>query len=75
MPIYEYRCKICGEVSEFLVLRDNDPITCRKCGGDNLGKLMSAHSSLTTSPSSEAPLPGECCGAPNTCGRPGSCCS
>jgi len=40
MPIYEYRCKKCGEVSEFLVLRDNDPVTCKKCGGVNLGKLM-----------------------------------
>ncbi|MCX5827792.1 MAG: zinc ribbon domain-containing protein [Deltaproteobacteria bacterium] len=75
MPIYEYRCKTCGEESELLVLGNDDPITCKKCGGDNLEKLMSAHSSLITSPSSEAALPGGCCGTPNSCGRPGSCCS
>jgi putative FmdB family regulatory protein len=75
MPIYEYRCKTCGEESELLVLGDDDPITCKKCGGDKLEKLMSAHSSLTASPSREAPLPGGCCGTPNSCWRPGSCCS
>ena len=75
MPIYEYRCMACDEVSEFLVLRDDDPITCKKCGGNNLGKLISAHSSTTTSPGREAPLPGGCCGTPHICGKPGSCCS
>ncbi|HAJ27350.1 MAG TPA: FmdB family transcriptional regulator [Syntrophus sp. (in: bacteria)] len=75
MPIYEYRCETCGQVSELLVLGDGDPITCKKCGGDRLEKLMSAHSSLTTSLGREAPLPGGCCGTPHSCGRPGNCCS
>ncbi|MDO4559162.1 MAG: zinc ribbon domain-containing protein, partial [Planctomycetia bacterium] len=31
MPIYEYRCEECGEMSEELV-RGDETITCAKCG-------------------------------------------
>ena len=41
MPIYEYRCKKCGEHLEaFLKLSDKQPTRCRKCGG-RLEKLVS----------------------------------
>jgi putative FmdB family regulatory protein len=33
MPIYEYRCDLCGAVSEFLLrVGDDEPIRCKKCG-------------------------------------------
>lgn len=34
MPIYEYRCKKCGEHLEVLLkFSDKQPSRCRKCGG------------------------------------------
>lgn len=44
MPIYEYKCKGCGEVSEILVgVSDHgDPLKCQKCGSLNLERVMSA---------------------------------
>ncbi|MDY7095829.1 MAG: zinc ribbon domain-containing protein [Acidobacteriota bacterium] len=42
MPLYEYRCKGCGEVSEFLQRFDDAPKeTCPKCKGE-LERLLSA---------------------------------
>lgn len=42
MPLYEYRCKKCGESSEFLQRFDDPPKTeCPKCSGE-LEKLLSA---------------------------------
>ena len=42
MPLYEYRCKGCGEVSEFLQRFDDPPKeTCPKCKGQ-LERLLSA---------------------------------
>jgi putative FmdB family regulatory protein len=75
MPIYEYQCKTCNEVSEFLVLGEDDQLMCKRCKGKDLVKLMSAHSPPAVSYSHEATIAGGCCGTPNSCGRPGSCCS
>jgi len=76
MPIYEYRCEKCGEVSEILVLGKQEVITCQQCGSEDLVKLMSAHHVLGSSPSFPMPEPsGGCCESPNSCGAPGSCCS
>ena len=42
MPIYEYRCKKCGDQQEvFLRMADKQPTKCRKCGG-RLEKLVSS---------------------------------
>lgn len=43
MPLYEYKCKQCGEVKTALVKMDqsNAPTKCDKDGGD-LEKIMSA---------------------------------
>jgi len=42
MPIYEYRCMVCGYTFEELILRSSDPSPsrCPKCG-ENLMKLIS----------------------------------
>lgn len=40
MPIYEYRCKDCGEKFERLIMGE-EKITCPKCGSENIIKLLS----------------------------------
>ncbi|MBC7660973.1 MAG: zinc ribbon domain-containing protein [Chitinophagaceae bacterium] len=43
MPIYEFRCKDCGQVSEFqMKMSDPNPTTCPTCGHlGALSKIMS----------------------------------
>lgn len=42
MPIYEYRCKDCGKVSEFqMKMSDPNPEICPTCGRPALHKIMS----------------------------------
>lgn len=54
MPIYEYRCKGCGNKFERLV-RGKEKVTCPKCGKGSPDKLFSVFgvkSSGTFKPSS-----------------------
>lgn len=45
MPIFEYKCKDCGHVTEFLEkTRTAKKHTCQKCNGPNLQKLLSGFS-------------------------------
>jgi len=72
MPIYEYKCENCGEISEFIVFGNEDNLLCKSCSSENLTKILSAHN--TTSSSGAFPSgQGGCCGSPNSCGSPGSC--
>lgn len=42
MPLYEYRCKECQEVSEFIMkMSDPDPESCPKCGKEPMQKILS----------------------------------
>ncbi|HXV41527.1 MAG TPA: zinc ribbon domain-containing protein [Anaerolineae bacterium] len=43
MPIYEYQCKDCGEISEILVRTLNAPqeIHCKNCDSIDLTRLLS----------------------------------
>ena len=42
MPIYEFRCMKCQEEFEALIIGGNDKVTCPRCQGDSLERLMSA---------------------------------
>jgi len=34
MPIYEFRCKKCGnQIEVFQKMSDKPPVRCKKCGG------------------------------------------
>ncbi len=44
MPIFEYKCRKCGNIFEFF-LRQKDVPKCPKCGSSDLTKLMSTFSS------------------------------
>jgi putative FmdB family regulatory protein len=40
MPIYEYRCQKCGNLSEYLVgVGDDDPIECKHCGSSEMSRI------------------------------------
>jgi len=60
MPIYEYRCKECGEKFEKLVRfsTSTSEIECPKCGGRKVEKLISAFS--TRAPSTTAAYVSAC---------------
>ena len=51
MPIYEYRCKQCEERFEQLVpLRaDHPPVTCPRCGTQEIRKLLSTFATTESS--------------------------
>jgi putative FmdB family regulatory protein len=41
MPIYEYRCKKCGVISEFFVnVGKSDEISCKNCGSVEMEKVI-----------------------------------
>ncbi len=45
MPIYEYRCENCGEISEFIQKFSDEPKTkCPHCEQDQLKKQVSSTS-------------------------------
>ena len=75
MPIFEYRCNACNEVSEFIILGKELKLSCSKCGSHDLTKLMSAHNAPASGRGPVEQTLGGCCGAPGSCGSPGSCCS
>lgn len=43
MPIYEYKCAACAQVTSVLIrgFKDPDGLTCEHCGGKDLTKIIS----------------------------------
>lgn len=79
MPIYEYRCNQCGNISELLTgIGSKDDVTkCKNCGSNDLVKIMSAAS--FTFPDPGQPPCTTCCGMEERCDIPpcsnGPCCA
>lgn len=68
MPIYEYRCSKCGEVSEVLVLGRAARPSCAKCGSEDLAKMVSAPNAVgVSSPKSGGSGSGGSCSS-GSCG-------
>jgi putative FmdB family regulatory protein len=68
MPIYDYRCLKCGEISEILVRTSHKgEIKCPLCGSQNLEKMVSA--SYVVRPEGRAPGT-TCCGQSERCEQP-----
>ena len=79
MPLFEYQCESCGKINEILSNGSAKLSVCTDCGGTRMKKLISAHSSLSGTPSMRMPGVGDtgCCGSqPHRadCQGPGSCC-
>lgn len=70
MPIFEYECKKCGGVSEFLVgmTVEKEKPHCLKCGSSRVKKIFSAHAAVRESTSS-APA----CESASSCPNAASC--
>jgi putative FmdB family regulatory protein len=72
MPIYEYRCKNCGKISEFMIRvgKEDDEIKCQHCGSKNLEKILS-RSFISTSGQMIGSQGGRtCCGREERCETP-----
>jgi len=77
MPIFDFRCRDCGSVSEVLVRgSDGARPQCGSCGGDNLEKLMTASYMIKMDSGGDGGH--TCCGRTERCDTPacstgGSC--
>lgn len=72
MPIYEYKCRDCGKVTEFLigVTKDKAEMKCSFCGSKKLGKLFS-QSFVSTGNRIIGSQGGKtCCGRTERCDTP-----
>jgi putative FmdB family regulatory protein len=74
MPIYEFKCRKCGGLSEFRItsVSKAETISCKSCGSQDLERKFSAPSISTAK---SEPSGHSCCGNPGGgCSTPGSCC-
>ncbi len=79
MPIFEFKCKSCGKISEFILghNKDRNAMQCRFCGSNQLEKIFSVPSMVKAEGGSQD-FPresGECCGITNPCDDPKRCCT
>jgi len=69
MPIYEYRCRVCGATSEYLIgVGKDENISCKKCGSTEMEKILSVASFMAGVP--ERALGRTCCGREERCEIP-----
>jgi putative FmdB family regulatory protein len=68
MPIYEYKCRNCGQKSEVLVRAGGPSATCPSCGSPLLEKLFSAP--YVMSAETARPKGRTCCGREERCATP-----
>ena len=71
MPVYEYKCKDCGTVSEYLVgvSSEQPEMICSDCGSEDLNRMISIISVNTGA------QPEGCCGGQARGECDGRCCA
>jgi putative FmdB family regulatory protein len=74
MPIYEYRCESCGQVTEALIrnAQDSERVCCEQCGGSRLERVYL--SPIAPVPTAKTPAAISCCGQREGCADPKRCC-
>ena len=70
MPIYEYRCRDCGSLTERLegIGASKTELLCSSCGGRRLDKVLSAASYLPAEHRMQSKR--TCCGRTERCETP-----
>lgn len=69
MPIYEYRCRVCGETSEYLLgVGADEDIFCKKCGSTKMERILSVPTFMGRI--SERAPGRTCCGREERCEAP-----
>jgi len=68
MPVYDYKCQVCGEISEILIRSGrNDFVKCPVCGSSKMDRLLSSSYLVKM----ESRDPGNtCCGRKERCESP-----
>ncbi|TEU02684.1 MAG: zinc ribbon domain-containing protein [Dehalococcoidia bacterium] len=67
MPIYDYRCRECGRVSEVFVRTSTGEVRCPHCGGEDMERLVSASYMIRMD---VAATDTTCCGRTERCETP-----
>jgi putative FmdB family regulatory protein len=73
MPIYEYRCEGCGQVTEALIrnARETERLRCEHCGDSRLERVYL--SPIAPVPTAKTPAAASCCGLEEGCPESGRC--
>jgi len=74
MPIYEYRCQACGQVTEALIrtTQEADSVRCERCGDSRLERVYL--SPIAPVPAAAKSGGAACCGEQGGCSDPKRCC-
>jgi len=66
MPVYDFRCNSCGEISEFRVpgYSTSNTVVCSSCGSPSMERLISAPSILKSTQNAPGTT---CCGREERC--------
>ncbi|MFC1925532.1 zinc ribbon domain-containing protein [Chloroflexota bacterium] len=68
MPVYEFKCRDCGKVSEKLFLSpEGQTFLCPDCGSSNVERLISSSYLVKTSSRASGET---CCGREERCETP-----
>jgi len=72
MPIYEFKCKDCGKISEFLISVGQDTFgeKCNFCGSEKLEKIFSQAFVSVKNGGSCLQDGKTCCGRTERCDKP-----
>jgi putative FmdB family regulatory protein len=67
VPIYDFKCRECGRVSEVLIRDVSKTVRCPSCHSENMERLVSASYMVKA----DARAPGStCCGRAERCDTP-----
>jgi len=67
MPIYDFRCRECGKVSEIFLRYTKQVACCPDCGSNNMERLISASYMIKMGTSAPGTT---CCGRTERCETP-----